>query len=89
MGQLGLADGVSNAKEFVRKFREKAVTLDSQILEATVDTDIAAFSEYFQRVLKNDEPLSKSERAILKTYLWWKTHPEKHDAEQASSSEHV
>lgn len=61
----------------------------NQLLEAAVDADIVAFGEYFQRELKNDEPLSKSERAIIKTYLWWKTHPEKHDAEQASSSEHV
>lgn len=50
---------------------------DSVELEAAVDADITAFDEYFQRELKNDEPLSKSERAIVKTYLWWKTHQEK------------
>jgi len=64
-------------------------TTEGDFIAAVVDADIAAFGEYFQRELKNDEPLSKSEKAILKTYLWWKTHPEKHDAEQDSSSERV
>ena len=64
-------------------------TTEGAFMSAVADADIGAFDEYFQRVLKNDEPLSKSEKAILKTYIWWKTHPEKHDAEQTSSSEHV
>ena len=50
------------------------VVLDPSVLEAAVDADIVAFGEYFQRELKNDEPLSKSERAIIKTYLWFKLH---------------
>lgn len=62
---------------------------DGERLSKAVDADLDAFGEYFQRELKNDEPLSKSERAIIKTYIWWKTHQEKHDAQQASSSEHV
>jgi hypothetical protein len=64
------------------------VTVEARELEAAVDADIAAFDVYFQEVMKND-PLIPSERAMLKTYLWFKTHPEKHDAQQASSSEHV
>jgi len=48
-------------------------------LEATVDEDIAEFDTYFQKALRN-EPLVFSERAILKTYLHWKTHQETTDA---------
>lgn len=43
-------------------------------LEAEVDEDITAFQVWFQS--KGQEPLSKPEWAILKTYLWYKTHPE-------------
>lgn len=42
-------------------------------LEEAVDKDIADFDMYFQNTLKN-EPLTKSERAAIKTYLWFKTH---------------
>lgn len=52
-------------------------------LEAIVDADITAFDECFQRELSN-EPLVRSEIAILKTYLLWKTHPEKFNAPQES-----
>lgn len=48
-------------------------------LEAAVDADIAKFDEYFQRELQN-APLIKSEVAVLKTYLYWKTHQEKLNA---------
>lgn len=64
------------------------VVLDPKALEAAVDADIASFDAYFQEAMKND-PLIPSEKAMLKTYLWWKTHQEKHDAQQVSSSEHV
>ena len=63
--------------------------VESAALEAAVDADIVAFGMYFQEVVKNENPLTPSEKAIIKTYLYWKTHPEKHDAQQASSSEHV
>lgn len=46
-------------------------TLEGAELEAAVDEDITRFDEYFQRELGND-PLVKSERAVLKTYLWYK-----------------
>ena len=42
-------------------------------LEAEVDSDIAAFDAWFQQHLQNGQPLVRSERAILKTYLYWKT----------------
>lgn len=41
-------------------------------LEEAVDADLNAFDTYFQRELKN-APLLPSERAILKTYLYYKT----------------
>jgi hypothetical protein len=44
---------------------------DDQKLETTVDADIAAFDEYFQSELKND-PMSPSEKAIVKTFLYFK-----------------
>lgn len=40
--------------------------------EQACDVEIEAFQEFFQRELSND-PLVRSERAILKTYLFWKT----------------
>jgi len=43
-------------------------------LEAAVDADIAAFDAWFQR--RGNEPLVRSEVAILKTWLFWKTHPD-------------
>lgn len=57
---------------------EQTVT-DSKKLEEAVDADIVAFDEYFQKELKN-EPLVRSERAIIKTYLHWKTHQERTNA---------
>lgn len=57
-------------------------------LEAIVDADIEKFNEYFQRELKN-APLISSEHAMLKTYLWWKTHPETVNASEESSAVRV
>lgn len=39
-------------------------------VERAVDEDIARFDSYFQQELKN-EPLTKPERAAIKTYLAW------------------
>ena len=60
------------------------IDLEGADLEAAVDEDIAEFDRYFQQALKN-EPLVFSERAILKTYLHWKTHQETTDASDPSS----
>jgi hypothetical protein len=49
--------------------------VEDQTLEHVVDEDIAAFAKYFCEELRNDS-LSKPERSIIKTYLWWKTHQE-------------
>jgi len=45
--------------------------MGSAELEEIVDADLAQFNECFQRELGND-PLIKSELAVLKTYLWYK-----------------
>lgn len=45
---------------------------EGQTIEQVVDRDIEAFEAYFCGELKN-EGLSKPERSILKTYLYFKT----------------
>jgi hypothetical protein len=59
--------------------------LEGTELLAAIDTDIAKFDECFQQELGN-EPLVRSELAILKTYLFWKTHSEKFNATQEGSA---
>ncbi len=44
-----------------------------QELEREVDEDIKEFDEWFQRL--GNAPLSRPERAIIKTYIWHKRHP--------------
>ena len=44
-------------------------------LEATVDADIRKFEEYFKGL--GNDPLVRSEVAILKTYLHYKINGEK------------
>lgn len=61
----------------------KVVTEQPESLEAEVDADIAKFNEWFQRHLQNDKPLAPSEKAVLKTYLWWKVKGE-NDGAQSS-----
>lgn len=45
----------------------------SRPLEAVVDDDIKKFEVWFRDHLQNGEPLVSAEKAILKTYLRWKT----------------
>lgn len=45
-------------------------------LEEAVDEDLAAFEQFMLTRVDPSGPLSKPERAIIKTYLYWKTHPE-------------
>ncbi len=47
--------------------------------EELVNEEVEAFNKYFQEELKN-EPLISFERAVLKTYLLWKTRTEKLNA---------
>jgi hypothetical protein len=44
-----------------------------ETLEQVVDQEIEIFEAWFREL--GNEPIVRSERAILKTYLWWKTHP--------------
>lgn len=43
-------------------------TTQGEFVSAVVDLDIAKFDEFFQSELRND-PLTKGEKAIIKTYL--------------------
>lgn len=45
------------------------------VLEPVVDADLDRFAKFYAEKLGNGN-LSKFERAVIKTYLWWKTHPE-------------
>jgi hypothetical protein len=45
----------------------------SRPLEQVVDEDIKNFEVWFREHLHNGDPLVRSEKAILKTYLRWKT----------------
>lgn len=59
-----------------------AVSLDEgETLEQAVNKDIAEFQEFFVERVDNSGGLSGPEVAILKTWLWWKTHPEEADGE--------
>lgn len=40
-----------------------------------VDLDIQEFDKWFQA--QGNEPLVRSEKAILSTYVYWKTHVDK------------
>lgn len=50
----------------------KVIAKDATKLETAVDADIEKFNRWFQQHLKNGEPLVRSEKAILKTYLFFK-----------------
>lgn len=54
-----------------------ACGLKGKELEALVEADIKRFEEYFTHLPNNpvaNDPLDKYERAILKTYLYWKAN---------------
>jgi hypothetical protein len=55
---------------------------EGEELEAVVDEDVERFNEWFQGL--GNGPLVKSERAIVKTYLAYKTKPEKEDGAEES-----
>jgi len=44
-------------------------------LEEAVDEDLDEFEKFF-RARGLGSKLILAERAIIKTYLWWKTHPQ-------------
>jgi hypothetical protein len=44
-------------------------------LEPLVDADLDQFAAFYAKTLANSK-LSPFERAAIKTYIYWKTHPE-------------
>lgn len=47
--------------------------LDGKELEQEVDAELGAFSEFFCKALNNSS-MTGAERAIIKTWLYWKFH---------------
>lgn len=48
--------------------------LTGSVEEKLVDEDLAAFTAWLNEHV-DPAPLTGPEKAILKTYLWYKTHP--------------
>lgn len=57
-------------------------TTEGAFMEAIVDADVAAYDNYFQKELKN-EPLTKGEKATIKTYLYYQLVHKKKTADAA------
>jgi len=53
---------------------EVGEALEGVELEKIVDEDLLKFADFYKKTLGNDI-LSQFEKAAIKTYLWWKTHP--------------
>ena len=53
---------------------EVGEALEGVELEKIVDEDLLKFADFYKKALGNDI-LSQFEKAAIKTYLWWKTHP--------------
>lgn len=49
---------------------------DNEVLEKIVDEDINKFEEFFKKLGGDNTELSRPERSIIKTYVYWKTHEE-------------
>jgi hypothetical protein len=64
---IGVAPGIPS-------FDLRAVPGDQ--LEQAVDEDIKNFQEFMLSTVDSSSRLIPVETAILKTYLWWKTHQE-------------
>jgi hypothetical protein len=52
---------------------EAETALEGKELEKLVDLDLDSFAEFFCKALNNSQ-LSGPERAIVKTWLYWKFH---------------
>lgn len=52
---------------------------EGKALEGEVEEDIAHFNVWFQK--RGNDPLARSEVAILKTFLWFKTRGAKEEAD--------
>ena len=58
----------------VETLPEHESDLTGSELEEAVDVDIKGFDVYFQSL--GNDPLNGPEKAIVKTYLWYKLHRE-------------
>jgi hypothetical protein len=66
---------------------ETGKAMDGEELEATVNQDVEQFQEWFcTNVDVEAVKLSGPEIAILKSYLWYKTHPGEVPSGEATSS---
>jgi hypothetical protein len=63
VGQVENASAVLTAKDLERRTDLKEI----------VDGEIEAFDTFFQKL--DNSSLTGPERALLHTFLWWKTHP--------------
>lgn len=55
---------------------EVGEALEGTELEKLVDADLRRFNSFFKKHLNNADGMSGYERAAIKTFLWWKTHPQ-------------
>lgn len=60
--------------------------VEKENLEKVVDGDIDKFDVWFQKTV-GAEPIVRSERAILKAYLWYKIRGEKDAPNQTGAVE--
>lgn len=57
-----------------------------ETLEQTVDKELEAFNVWFMKKMETDQPLVRSETAILKTYLWYKLQEEKREVSDTTNT---
>jgi hypothetical protein len=48
-------------------------SLSGKDLESIVDEDLKNFAQFYIKTLGNSK-LSDYEKAVIKTFIWWKTH---------------
>lgn len=48
------------------------ITEEGRDLKQEVEKDIASFERWFMSYLKNGEPLTRHERAVINDYIGWK-----------------
>ena len=58
---------------------------DANVLSEEVDEDLERFSKYFESL--GNDPVSRYEKAFVKTYLHWKTHGEPSSAAETTTTE--
>ena len=51
------------------------VELEGAELAKVVDADLVEFEKFMMERVDDSGPLSGPEKSIIKTYIWWKTHP--------------